>query len=287
MKANVVSNRMQNEVETPVTDIISTSISDIVWHIAPSGEYYTIYSAAENKYLAATDAKNQARLIEDGTDDTAKWSVTVSAGKFEFENLARSTGTDPDSKWLIHNGKNGWACYADTIGQGKDLSLYRMDMNGYIRKTNSIASIQGTESAGAVTSLAIGYGAKISEEVWNSINSATPITEYGVTLIRETTLTANSKASVEAAHEAGLSMDISRDGSSPYSNGGFRYFTVKINITTGPSDYGTVYCAAPYIVAGGVRYYLAEMRYSVNTLATYCIANGGSNLSNEALATLE
>lgn len=63
-------------------------------------------------------------------------------------------------------------------------------------------------------------------------------------------------------------------------------FTARVNILT-EDEYSTVYCAAPYIYAGDDYHFLTEMSYSVNTLANYCLTNGGSPLSNAALTILK
>ncbi len=118
----VSGDRIQYEEVTPTNDVITTNITSIIWHIAPVGNYYTIYNAVENKYLAGT-AKNSAGLIEDGTDERALWTVTIDNGTFEFENLARSKGANPDNKWLRKNSTYGFGCYAS--GTGGALSLYK------------------------------------------------------------------------------------------------------------------------------------------------------------------
>jgi len=108
---------------TPMADIISGPDASIIWHIAKSGEYWTLYNAAANKYAGGT-GKNNAKMIEDGTAAEALWTVTVSDGVYEFENKARAeSSTSPDNKWLRNNGTNGFACYATNTG--KALSLYK------------------------------------------------------------------------------------------------------------------------------------------------------------------
>lgn len=107
---------------TPMADIISGPDASIIWHIAKSGDYWTLYNAEANKYAGGT-GKNNAKMIEDGTADEALWTVTVSDGVYEFENKARAAGTNPDNKWLRNNGTNGFACYATNTG--KALSLYK------------------------------------------------------------------------------------------------------------------------------------------------------------------
>ena len=125
MKNSVSSSRFQYEEVTPENDAITTSNASIVWHIAPNGDYWTIYSSDAGKYAAGTDSKNQGALINNVTD-LAKWTVTVSDGVYQFENLGRSqASSDSGNKWLRNNGVNGFACYSS--GTGGALSLYKLD----------------------------------------------------------------------------------------------------------------------------------------------------------------
>ena len=125
MKNTVASNRFEYETVTPSDDVITTTDASIVWHIAPNGDYWTIYSADAGKYAAGTNSKNQGALIDNVTD-LAKWTVTVSDGVYQFENLGRSqASSDSGNKWLRNNGVNGFACYAS--GTGGALSLYKLD----------------------------------------------------------------------------------------------------------------------------------------------------------------
>ena len=96
----------------------------IVWYIKPNGNYWTIYNDEEGKYAAGTGSKNQGALIESVTD-FAKWTVTMSNGTFQFENLGRyNASTDSGNRWLRNNAGSGWACYADATGGA--LTLYKM-----------------------------------------------------------------------------------------------------------------------------------------------------------------
>ena len=123
MKNSATNNRLQYEEVTPMRNIITTDNSTIVWHIAPSGNYWTIYSADAEKYAAATGSKNQAQMLADGTDDKALWTVRGS-NTYEFENKARAAASsDSNNKLLRNNGTNGFACYATSTGGA--LSLYK------------------------------------------------------------------------------------------------------------------------------------------------------------------
>lgn len=122
---NVVSsNRLSYEEVTPSNNVITTGDASIVWHIARSGDYWTIYNTAVNAYAASTSKKNEAQMLADGTSDNAKWSVTGSE-TYDFENLARSEGSDSNNKWLRLNEGFGFGCYSNSTG-GK-LTLYKFE----------------------------------------------------------------------------------------------------------------------------------------------------------------
>lgn len=128
------SNRLGSTAVTPENDVISGPDAAIVWHIAKSGDYWTIYNAEANKFAAAKDAKNQAQMLASGTDDKALWKVTVSNGKFDFENKARAaSSSDPNNKWLRYNSQvSNFACYAS--GTGSALSLYKKGVVSAVAK---------------------------------------------------------------------------------------------------------------------------------------------------------
>ena len=110
------------EVEPDADKVISTNDATIVWHIAKSGEYWTIYNAAANAYAASTGNKEEARMLADGTDDKALWTVTrTGTGTYEFVN--KKNAADEVDANLRNNGTDGFACYAPGIGGA--LSLYK------------------------------------------------------------------------------------------------------------------------------------------------------------------
>ena len=142
MNNTVTSNRLQYNAVTISNNEIVDPLAATIWHIAPNGEYWTIYSAAAEKYAASTDAKNQATLAASVSDNT-KWTVTISGNTFDFENLARSNGSDSGNKYLRKNGDYGFACYAS--GTGAKLSLYRKAGAKYNVTVNSTTN--GTVTA--------------------------------------------------------------------------------------------------------------------------------------------
>ena len=120
MKNTVSSDRLQYSDVTVSNNKISNPDVSLIWHIAPSGNYWTIYNASVNKYAAGTGAKNKAQLLASGTDDKSLWTVSGTS-TYEFVNKAnKAAGVNSN---LRKNGTYGFACYA--TGTGGALTLYK------------------------------------------------------------------------------------------------------------------------------------------------------------------
>ena len=120
MKASVSSNRLGYTEVTPTDNVIETTDASLIWHIAPSGSYWTIYNAGVSQYAASNGTKNQAQLLASGTDDKSLWTVSGS-NTYEFVNKQNSSNTVNAN--LRNNGTYGFACYSTSTGGA--LSLYR------------------------------------------------------------------------------------------------------------------------------------------------------------------
>lgn len=120
MKNTVSSSRLQYTEVTVSNNKISNPDVSLIWHIAPSGNYWTIYNANVGKYAAGTGAKNKAQLLDSGTDDKSLWTVSGTS-TYEFVNKA-NTAASVNSN-LRRNGTYGFACYG--TGTGGALTLYK------------------------------------------------------------------------------------------------------------------------------------------------------------------
>ena len=121
--SNKVSNdRLQYAEVTPENDIITTDNEAIVWHIAPSGEYWTIYSPAAKAYAAGTGVKNKAQMHVDA-DDYALWSVEAMATHVAHEFTNKGNAAAGVNAVLRNNGTYGFACYS--TGTGGAIQLYK------------------------------------------------------------------------------------------------------------------------------------------------------------------
>lgn len=117
MKSVVSSSRLSYAEVSINNDAVLCSDSSLEWHIAKSGEYWTIYNASVDKYAASTGADNKAQLLANGTDDKSLWTASGTA-TYEFVNKA-NTG----NKNLRRNGTYGFACYGTSTGGA--LTLYK------------------------------------------------------------------------------------------------------------------------------------------------------------------
>ena len=123
MKNTVANNRFgYQEVTVSSDNKISNPDDAIVWHIAKSGDYWTIYNAAVTKYAAGNGTKNQGALADSGTDDGSLWTASGN-GTYEFVNKKNAAaGVNAN---LRNNGTYGFACYG--TGTGGALSLYKLN----------------------------------------------------------------------------------------------------------------------------------------------------------------
>ena len=89
MNTTVESDRLQWEELEPTNDVIITEDATIVWHVAPSDSYWTVYNADATTYAASTGVKNKAQMLASGSDDKSLWTITrKSTSTYEFVNKA-------------------------------------------------------------------------------------------------------------------------------------------------------------------------------------------------------
>ncbi len=138
MNTTVSSSRLRYESVTPSSNKITTTNTAIIWHIAPSGNYWTIYNESENKYAASTGTKNEAQMLGSGTDDKSLWTITGTS-TYEFVNK-KNTANNVNAN-LRNNGSYGFACYG--TGTGGALSLYKSNFicSGYVTSCSTLSSL--------------------------------------------------------------------------------------------------------------------------------------------------
>lgn len=143
MKASVAKNRLDCSDVTVKNNTIESSDASIVWHISQSGDYWTIFN--NNKYAASTGTKNQAQLLDKGSDDNSLWTVTKTANASTFEFVNKANSTAKVNANLRNNGTYGFACYGPSTGG--PLSLYRL--SGPIDNTIPTLSVDQTSKVWA------------------------------------------------------------------------------------------------------------------------------------------
>ena len=104
---------------SPAT-LTTAPTSDCIWEITKPDEYYRIANGSQ--YASGTSEKNQGALLDDSSNDLAKWTIEHDGSKFSVINYGRSIATaDNGSKYLRDNTTNGWACYAASVGKAPRL----------------------------------------------------------------------------------------------------------------------------------------------------------------------
>ena len=172
---------------------------------------------------------------------------------------------------------------------GYNIRFYSFELS--YSYSQSIATVHGTETNDGnsitVSDVYMKFNASIRVSTWNQLGT---ISNYGVMLFKRAALNGlytDTDTPVKDAFRDGRTLTVFEKGNGEISNpdGDFYNFSAKIRVSDS-NKYGVVVCAAPFVVIDGTYYFLDEMEYSVHTLAQHCITNGGSNLSNEALALL-
>ncbi|MBQ9357664.1 MAG: endonuclease [Prevotella sp.] len=172
LNTTISSDRLQYTEVTPEDDVITTTDASIIWHIARSGNYYTIYNAGENKFAASNGVKNKAQLLASCTDDKALWTVTPGA-TFEFINKYNS-GNGINAN-LRRNGTYGFACYSTSTGGA--LSLYKRadgsttpadPATAYYQKADGK---QGTALKTAMSGIIYNHTEKSYEYLWTAFQT--------------------------------------------------------------------------------------------------------------------
>ena len=258
MKNSIASNRLEYTAVTPSDNKITDPDASIVWHIAASGDYWTIYNASVSKYAASTGSKNQAKL-ETSVTDNSKWTVT-GTNTYEFENKARAAAaSDNDKKWLRNNGTYGFACYAS--GTGGALSLYKKSAAAPTKVSKP--SISGNEVFLTSTEVSITCsttGAAIQYSTdgtsWNNYSAPFTLTETTTVIAKAT------KSGLAASDEA----------SKTFTKVTPMTVADALTAINGLADNGTI---ADQCVAGIIS---QVDNYSSNAI-TYWISNDGTTTS--------
>lgn len=169
---------------------------------------------------------------------------------------------------------------------GYNVRYYSFSLSYRSGTSRAVLSGNETNDGNTVTidSVKMTFGASVPASVWNELGT---IEDYGVMMYKTTkALNAISDTSVKERFRDGKALANFHKGSGEAAPDGDVYnFSAYVSFSD-DTNYDVVVCAAPYIVINGTYYFFDEMHYSVNLLAQYHLANGGSNLSEEALNVL-
>ena len=250
MKAAVTDKDRLNYADVAVKGTrIENSDESIIWHIAPSAEYWTIFNGNTKSFAASNGTKNQAQLLADGTDDMSLWTVTKTkdASTFEFVNKSNSSANPAVNANLRNNGTYGFACYATTTGG--PLSLYRLD--GPVDNTIPSLSVDQTSKVWAANATDA-FVVKVTVNSEGGDWTVTPETLSWATIAVDKpagtiTVTPKGANETETANEDTLTVTHASDATlkaeiSLKQNGkGSAAASYFVKVTTAPTDWSGTY----------------------------------------------
>lgn len=120
MKAAIDKERLRYEEVTPANNKIATEDASIVWHLAQTNGYWTIYNAKMGTFAASTGVANKTQLLEADTLDMALWTASGN-GTYDFVNKHNTINSV--NATLRNNGTYGFSCYSANTGGA--LSLFK------------------------------------------------------------------------------------------------------------------------------------------------------------------
>ena len=233
---------------------------------ANDGKYYT--------------TGNGIRTYENGTVKVSSTSAIISSITFTWsgETYAPTSNVANVGSYDAETGV--WS------GSASEVVLTKSGSGQW--RLQSVEVTYNTATLASVGSVSLEFGAKISKTSWDAIedNSDWPINEFGIMLFKtrqasvptvEEVFNATPAKTV-AINNTQYDVALEEDGDN-YS------FSVKVNISS-VASYDIYFCAAPYVVIDGEYYFLDNMKYSVQSLATYYLSHSGSSLSTDALNML-
>lgn len=261
-----------------------------------STAFFTVAGGEPLFGLGSSDIEFKARICRGNVGDTLGNDVKVVLLNMAGEEIE---GTDVTVTSTLTTSPEDYTVTVPYNAQAYGIKMYHLKTSGYtvrfygmeanLKAVSTYATLLADETNTGVENVKIKFGAKISTAAWDEIIlKHGEITDYGVMMFKQTRSPDNySDTPVQDIFKQGLPLNnIHKGDGTPVSTDGENYlFSAKVNITN-TANYGVIFCAAPYVIAGGEVYFLGEMQFSVNTLAQYHQANGGSNLSDTALDLL-
>ena len=188
------------------------------------------------------------------------------------------------------NYSDGLTASIGTLSNGTwNGNAYAVTFTNPSGNSNQIRFTELSITVSSVISPAVRFGMSIPKTSWNAIRDEYGISDYGIMVVKENTLiNTYGVSSLEEAYYANKTLKISRVNTyrDPGTLDEDTYaFTVKMNMSS-ENNYGIVYHAAAFIVVDDQYYFLDDVVFSINSLASAYLTNGGSSLSNKALTLL-
>lgn len=268
MKASVASKRLAYSDVTVNNNTIANSDESIVWHISQSGGYWTIFNENTNTYAASTSKKNEAQLLDKGSDDKSLWTITKTVGASTFEFVNKNNSAAKINANLRNNGKYGFACYSSSTGG--PLSLYRL--SGPIDNTLPTLSVDQTSkvwAADATDAFVVNVAVNSEGGDWTVTPETLPWATIAVDKAAGTiTVTPKGANETETTNEATLTVTHTSNASltkeiSLKQNGKGEVLPISFSITGTDVTSGTVTFKAakgsggtnPTVYSGSLRLY--------------------------------
>jgi len=123
LKAEISSSRFVHAAVTFTQSDVVNPDSALVWHIAPQGAYWTMYSAYVSRYAGA-GTLNTGSLLKADTAAAAKWQISYVENQYVVENLGRMQAENTPENHYLRHGSNGWAAYSATYGAAPEFYAY-------------------------------------------------------------------------------------------------------------------------------------------------------------------
>lgn len=271
MKNAVSNNRLSYEAITPVNNTISLSQAsdDIVWHIAPSGDYWTIYNETVDKYAASTGTKNQAGLQTD-IDDKSLWTVS---GDDTYEFVNKNNSSSSVNANLRNNGTYGFACYSTSTGGA--LTLYKKGVSN----STTYELDKDNENHLKVQLL---FGQMIEKELYDDLIAEDASAKFGMLYI--TSENKGSKTFGELLEESNANLrnvvciPVRVDNSGELSDSGTKMqYGVAISSKRFSNDVTKDICCVAYTYLNGNYYFSSEKVASVKSVAGAYVSEHLSN----------
>ena len=123
---NVISsNRLGYTTVTPTDNVITNPDESIIWHIAKSGNQWTIYNVQSAAYAASTGAANKVQLLAELNNTNQSYGLWTVSGTeaYDFVNVYNNNQSPKVNAYLRNNTTYGFACYGS--GTGGALTLYK------------------------------------------------------------------------------------------------------------------------------------------------------------------